>query len=228
MKNLISKILFTFSLLIMTSVINAQIINLTVTKIGNTTVNRLTQGFQIANIGRVITFETGSSFFYKDISRSYYVTVAETVAQVAALTGSVDLIPSSLAKRVVLLFDATGGKAIATYHLTQLNGESFQLPDNARITSADYEVQTTFTSAGDSATISLGISTDDVAGLVAAVAISTGTPWDAGVHDGIQTATASTLSEKTTAATRYVDAVVGTTALTAGKLSVIVDYVILE
>lgn len=227
MKNLF-RTLFISSIMLLAFTANSQIINLTVTQWGNETVSSLTQGFEISKIGKVSTSGTGSTFFYADPKGTRYVTVAETVAQVAALTGSIDAIPQSLAKRVVLKFDATSGKAIGTYNLVQLNGEAFTLPDNARVLSADYEVQTTFTSATDAATISLGIATDDVAGLLAAVAISTGTPFDAGIKDGIPNHQASTYSEKTTAATRTIDAVVAVEALTAGVLVVILDYAVLE
>jgi len=231
MKNLLSKSLF-FSILIASifSTIGAksQIVNLTVTQWGSVTVSSLTQGFDISKMGRVITDGSGASFHYDDMVKTKYVKVSQTVAEVAALTGAVAANPSSLAQRTMLKFDATGGKVAATYALVKLNGEAFTLPDNARVISADYEVQTTFTSATDAGTISLGIASDDVAGLLAAVAISTGTPFDAGMQDGIQTAVASTISEKTTAATRTINAVVAVESLTAGILVVILDYVVLD
>jgi len=76
--------------------------------------------------------------------------------------------------------DATGGLAIGAHEI------GADLPDNARILFAGYEVLTTFESAGaDAGTIKLGPASDDD-GIVVAIAISDGTnPWDAGVHDAI-------------------------------------------
>lgn len=118
-------------------------------------------------------------------------------------------------------FDATGGKAVASY------GLGVVLPDNAIITRSWYEVITTFTSAGaDAGTIALGIPTDDVAGIVAALAISNGgNIWDAGLHEGIQDGAAANMSVKTTAA-RELTADVAVQDLTAGKLVLFCEYVI--
>lgn len=128
---------------------------------------------------------------------------------------------------VVLGFDATGGKAIGTYTLNTIDKKTFRLPLNARVTRAYYEVQTTFTSATDAATISLGVPTDDVAGIKAAVAISNGAnAWDAGLVEGIQTGTVANAGEKTTSATRSIQAIVAVEALTAGKFALVIEYVI--
>jgi len=119
-------------------------------------------------------------------------------------------------------FDATAGKAIGSH------GLGVSLPDNAIITRSWYEVITTFTSATDAGTIALGIPTDDVAGIKAAVAISDGTnPWDAGIVEGIQDGTAAAFSVKTTAV-RELTADVAVEALTAGKLVLFCEYVISE
>lgn len=120
------------------------------------------------------------------------------------------------------VFDATGGKAVGAFAFGEL------LPDNAYITRFWYEVVTTFTSAADLATISLGIDTDDPAGNVAAVAINNGgSPWDAGMHDGIQGGAAANFGEKVNlAAGRKLTATVAVEALTAGKLIVHADYVV--
>jgi hypothetical protein len=118
-------------------------------------------------------------------------------------------------------FDATGGKAIASYGLGVI------LPDNAIITRSWYDVITTFTSAGaDAGTIALSIPTNDVAGIVAATAISAGgNIWDAGLHEGIQDGAATNMSVKTTAA-RELTADVAVQDLTAGKLVLFCEYVI--
>ena len=117
-------------------------------------------------------------------------------------------------------FDATAGKAIASH------GLGVTLPDNAIITRSWYEVITTFTSATDAATIALGIPTDDVAGIKAAIAISNGAnPWDAGLVEGIQDGTAAAFTVKTTAA-RELTADVAVEALTAGVAILFCEYVI--
>jgi len=116
--------------------------------------------------------------------------------------------------------DATSGLTIDTHNL------SLTLPDNAIVTRCWYEVQTTFKSATDAATISLGIATDDVAGLVAAIAIShVSNPWDAGYHDGIQDGTAANFSQKTTDS-RTIDAVVNGEALTDGLAEIFIEYIV--
>ena len=148
----------------------------------------------------------------------------------ATQTKAQALSPAFLAKKtVVLKFDATGGKATGTHNLTTLAGKAFTLPDNARVTRAYYEVQTTFTSSTDTATMSLGIPTDDAAGIKAAISIDgSGDPWDAGIYECIQTGTAATMSEKTTNRFRTIDLILTLEALTAGKFVLVLEYVVLE
>lgn len=118
------------------------------------------------------------------------------------------------------VFDATGGVATGTVTL-----DGAQIPDNSRVVRSFYEVTTTFTSSSDAATISIGLPTDDAAGIVAATAISAGgNIWDAGVHEGIQTGTAATFGEKTTAARSPV-VTVATQALTAGRFELFLEIV---
>jgi predicted RecA/RadA family phage recombinase len=109
-------------------------------------------------------------------------------------------------------FGADGG-TIGSYY-----GDA--LPDNAVVYDSAYEVLTTCTSATgpDNGTGALGVEGDDVGGIVAAVAINVGTPWDAGYHDGIQDGTASTFTTKTTVAGRRLQFDIGTDAFTAGKV----------
>ena len=118
------------------------------------------------------------------------------------------------------ILDATSGLAVATH------GMDLEIPDNAVITRAFYEVLTTFTSAGDAATIALGVNTDDASGIVAAIAISDGTnPWDAGLHDGVPDGAAANMTTKTTGV-REIEAVVGVEALTDGLLHLFIEYVV--
>jgi len=104
-------------------------------------------------------------------------------------------------------------------------GLGVSLPDNAIITRSWYHVLTSCTSADSTAEVSLSIPTDDVAGIAAATAIST-TNWDAGIHEGIQTGTAADFSNQTTAA-RELTLTIGVQDLTAGKLILFCEYVVL-
>lgn len=105
-------------------------------------------------------------------------------------------------------------------------GLGVTLPDNAIITRSWYSVLAGLTSADSTAEVSLSIPTDDVAGIAAATAIST-TNWDAGNHEGIQDGAAANFSVQTTAA-RELTLTIGVQALTAGKLILFCDYVVLE
>lgn len=112
-------------------------------------------------------------------------------------------------------------RTVAAHSSTQ------QLPDNAVITQGFYYVATTFTSAADTATISIGHA-DDAAGIIAAIAINDGSnPWDAGWFDCIQDGTAANVSTATTAA-RPILFTVAVQALTAGKLILFLEYVIID
>lgn len=116
---------------------------------------------------------------------------------------------------------AVNGGAEGTISLTQT------LPDNAVVTRGYLEVVTTFTSSGDNATVSLDIVSDDVAGLVAAVAIDAGgNPWDTGFHECIQDGAAANFSTKTTAARAIQITVAGGEALTAGKMVIWLEFVV--
>ncbi len=101
------------------------------------------------------------------------------------------------------------------------------LPDNARVIACIVDVITTFTSAGDTATIALKV--EGANDLVSALAINDGDdPWDAGggtipVPDLQDMST----QPKTTQA-RQVSAVVATQDLTAGKLQGYLLYFVSE
>jgi hypothetical protein len=136
---------------------------------------------------------------------------------VSFLTASGTTIIGSSGNFFNATFDATGGKSIAAHNLGPT------LPNNARIISAWYRVNTTFTSATDAATISLGVETAAAAGLVAAVAISDGgNPWDASATPVAcipDFATVADWTTATSAAGKNIIATVAVEALTAGKLT---------
>lgn len=113
------------------------------------------------------------------------------------------------------------GKLMGTYNL------DIELPIYAIVIRSWYDVVETFTSGTDAATIAIGIPTDDVAGIVAAIAISNGTPWDIGYHEGIQTGTAATAGETLTAK-RRLNITIAVENLTAGKLILFLEYVVSE
>tara|TARA_Y100000310_G_C20698683_1_gene827688 strand:- start:1232 stop:1735 length:504 start_codon:yes stop_codon:yes gene_type:complete len=113
---------------------------------------------------------------------------------------------------------ATDGGAISAIDL------NVDLPDNAIIVSGFVDVVTTLTSATDAATIALHAnSADDI---VAAVAISAATDWDAGVKSIVPVATGATAIKLT--ALRAITATIAVEAVTAGKFNVYLFYVIGE
>ena len=133
--------------------------------------------------------------------------------------GDLDGLHPKHVARATYDFDVDGG-AISTI------GLGVKLPNNAIVIRAWIEVVTTCTSGTDAATIAIGINTDDVAGIVAAIAISDATdPWDAGNKEGIQDGTAANFSVKTTAA-RELEIQIAVEALTAGKFILFAEYVI--
>ncbi len=96
------------------------------------------------------------------------------------------------------------------------------IPKKAIVTRAVYKVLTTFTSASDSATIAISIvAANDV---VSAVAISTGTTWDASIPILAIPVTATASTWLTTTADSPVTFTVGTDVLTAGKLVLWVEW----
>lgn len=124
--------------------------------------------------------------------------------------------------RVTYDFAEHGG-AISTI------GLGVKIPDNAIITRAYYEVITTLSSSSaELATVSIDIPTDDVAGILAAIAISHGsTPWDAGNHDCIQNGAIGNFTAKTTAE-REISVTIAVEAVTAGKFILFFDYIMSE
>lgn len=154
-----------------------------------------------------------------------YVGIVTEAATKAATTCNVRLAGATPAQRgfASWTFDATAGKAIAAHTM-----DGPYLPRGARITHAYYVVSTTFTDGDDdSATISIGIPTDDAAGIVAATAISGGSNiWDAGGHETIQTGAMANVGEQLTADRKPV-ATVADDDLTAGKLVLFAEYVVL-
>lgn len=156
-------------------------------------------------------------------------TGAVTIAS-GAVEESMLAVPSTDALNVKRIARATysyaeHGGAISTI------GLGVTIPDNAIVTRTFYEVITTLTSnaANDAATISFDIPTDDVAGLVAALAISAGgNIWDAGYHEGIQDGAAANFSVKTTAA-RELSVTIGVEAIDAAGIVVFFcEYVVTE
>jgi len=141
---------------------------------------------------------------------SYWILQAVSPATWAPMTGGL----------VRCVLDATAGKTVTTH------GLGVEIPDNAIIIRAFYEVTVTFTSGTDAATIALGVNTDDAQGIVVAIAISNvADSWDAGLFDAIPDGTAANMTTKTTGE-REVEAIVGVEALTAGVLYLFFEYVV--
>lgn len=113
--------------------------------------------------------------------------------------------------------------AVAGMRTIAAHGLGVTIPDNAIVVGGFIEVLTTFTSATDAATIAIHAQTAN--DIRAAVAISTGTSWDAGMQAIIPKAnTPETTGIKLTAA-RELTATVAVEALTAGKATVFIYYV---
>ena len=78
-----------------------------------------------------------------------------------------------------------------------------------------------------SATLSFGIETDDVGGIVAPIATSDAA-WDLGWHTGIQDGSVGNYGEQCTGR-RAVRMVIGPSGdLTAGKIELFLEYIILN
>ncbi len=125
-------------------------------------------------------------------------------------------------------YKAGGGKCYFDPSLTTASrtvaahGCGLIIPKGAVITFAAYKVLTTFTSAADSATIAIhAVAANDI---VSAVAISTGTTWDADVAIETIPKVETSSTWLTTTADSEVTFTVGTQALTAGKLVLWVNW----
>lgn len=151
-----------------------------------------------------------------------------TVADLAVTEGKLsaytaDALHANRIARATFDFAVDGGSHNTDYDM------GVDLPDNAVVTRAWYDVITTFQSGGsDAAVLGIGILSDDAQGLVAFASISSGTPWDAGFHEAIQSGAASNFSTKTTDARAVTFSISSTAAgdITAGKLVVFMEYVL--
>jgi len=151
------------------------------------------------------------------------------VCSTAALSGDAKvkclLVPGmhGTSKRVAVgVLDASAGLAVGAHTFGP------EIPDNAVIDRAWYDVLTTFQSATDAATIALGIETDDDECFVAATAISAGgNIYDAGLQATLMDAGQIATAFKTAGARQLV-ATVAVEALTAGKLVVVAEYTVTE
>lgn len=154
------------------------------------------------------------------------IVVNEAYATVKALAQASENGPG-LVKEAWGLFDATGGKSVATHDIIDLaTGQPMILPENSIILNGFANITTTFTSATDAATIALGVQTDSAAGLKAAIAISNGAnPWDAGKTALIPVGTAATALGPITAG-KKIQAVVAEEALTAGVMKLYLQYTV--
>lgn len=164
---------------------------------------------------------SGSSFKLKIGNKDYVYTVNESVATIRTLiqaaknSGS---LPVDVARRLPVTYNfATNGGAVGSILLTP------NLPDNAIVVKTIYEVSAAFTSATSTATVSVGIRTDDTSGLVASSVITSG--YTLGNHDGIQDGAAATFSNKV-ASGGQIEMIVGVEPLTAGVATFWFDYVI--
>jgi len=158
-------------------------------------------------------------------------TCANTGGRAAALTVIwVRMAPDTIANKAVGA-GARAGTAFLDWDFAADTGAigayyGDALPDNAVVVESGYEVLTTCTSATDAGTGALGIETVDVAGILAAVAISDATDWDAGYKDGIQDGTAANNAVKTTSAILRLQFDIAVEAFTAGKFTAWAQWVV--
>lgn len=173
------------------------------------------------------TADLGAAMVGVNDANEYYdgATVEAVLGEVGPVIDYMDDSVDGLhAKRVArITFDPTSDSSLRS---TGNHFSTIGLLLNTVITRAWYEVITTFTSANDSATLSIGISSDDEAGIKAAIAISNGgNPWDAGYHECIQDGAATNFANKVTQSGQPIKFIVGTQALTGGKLILFLEYV---
>ena len=150
-------------------------------------------------------------------------------------------------KLVKVVFDTAASDSAGVSNKTvAAHPSGVFIPDNAIITRAFYEVNTTFTTAGaDAGTIGIGVEgvgagTED---LKVAIAVSAaGDVWDEGLHgtlagspalgddaahtDSIMWAALKAASYVKTTGHEEVTFNVATQALTAGKLTLYIEYVV--
>lgn len=146
----------------------------------------------------------------------------------------------TIGRKAKIVFDTAKNDSSGTSNkTTATHGTGWVLPKNAVVTNAYYVVNTTFTTANDSGTIAL--TTGQSAGdLKAAIAISDASNvWDAGAHGclpgsyaertvagdtAILDAASKAASYIVLTANREVAVVVAVQALTAGKLTLYLEY----
>lgn len=197
---------------------NNKTVLVTLTKENGNTVSKT----KLLHVDKILDAETSGTkvliSYQGDDGRQELLTGTLTLAE---LNNAINNLPTPGARELIGVFDCTGGgKTAGAYNFKDLAGNDLVIPDNSRIIDGFYEVTTTFTSATDAATISLGIPTDDVAGVKAATAISTGTTYDAAAPKAvIQDGTLTNISEKTTA-DRPFQATVAVETVTAGVMYV--------
>lgn len=111
----------------------------------------------------------------------------------------------------------TGHRTIAAHAL------GVKIPNNAIIIGGFIEVLETFTSATDAATIAVHANAAN--DIVSAVAISTGTPWDAGLRAIVPKSNTPESTAIKLTAEREITVTVAVEALTAGKANIYVEWV---
>lgn len=126
----------------------------------------------------------------------------------------------TLPKLAVVVYDfAVDGGAQGAIPLTG----SVTIPDNAICWVESYDVETTFTSSSDAATITLGFPTDG--DLFTGIAISDATnPWDQGVFINPLGGLVANTPKKLTGARTFQVTVAGGENVTAGKVIFYVRY----
>lgn len=155
-------------------------------------------------------------------------TVTETPAQILALADGYEVFTGEAVG--IIDFATTGAVTGASYAVERADGAGeLTIPTGAVIMNAWYNVNTTFTSATNAATIAIGVETDDATGIVAATAIgAVGNVWNAGIHQAVPDY--ATVADYTTAATaerRIIYTLGAAEDLTAGRLHLHIAYAVM-
>lgn len=147
-----------------------------------------------------------------------------SAAELNLLDGAADVAANGLGflrvARATFNPSATAGERTIAAH-----GLGVTIPDDAIIVGGFVEVNTTFTSATDAATVAINV--EGANDIVSAIAISdVSNPWDAGRKAIVPKANTPESTSVKLSAAREITATVAVEALTAGKATVFLYYVV--
>jgi hypothetical protein len=150
--------------------------------------------------------------------------LANTIIESSTQGGTLSLPPSG---QIISVLRGEFDRTIDTGVTGFTNLRNALLPANARVTRVWYEVLQALDSATDASSIGISIPVDDVNGLLAPISINDDSnPWNLGARVGIQNGLLINISNKTTAK-RNVQLSIAGEAITAGRIVVFIEYMVL-